>query len=48
LSGTYKILSTILCKLTPCAEEIIEDLDVTGPTTAHTFYIRQVLEKKLE
>ena len=29
LSVTYKILCTILSRLTPCAEEIIEDFDVT-------------------
>jgi hypothetical protein len=48
---TYTILSNILLsRLTPCAEEIIEDhqrgFRHNRPTNDHIFCIRHILEKK--
>jgi len=53
LPATYKILSNILLlRLTPYADEIIEDLRCgfrcNRSTTDHIFCIRQILEKKRE
>jgi len=53
LPTTYKILSNILLsKLTPYAEEIIEDHHCgfrhNRSTTDHIFCIHQILEKKWE
>jgi len=53
LPTTYNILSNILLsRLTPNAEEIIADHQRrprrNRSTTDHTFYIRQILEKKWE
>jgi len=51
--STYKILSSIvLSRLTPYAQEIIEDHQCgfrrNKSTTDHIFYIRQIFEKKWE
>jgi hypothetical protein len=37
-SATYKILSTILSRLTPCAEEITEDFDVKGQLLSYILH----------
>jgi hypothetical protein len=52
LSTSYKILSNILARLTPYADEIIGDhqrgFRRNRSTTDQIFYIRQILEKKWE
>jgi sorting nexin-29 len=52
LQTTYKILSILLSRLIPYAEEIIGDHQCgfrrNRPTTDHIFCIRQILEKKWE
>ena len=53
MSATYKILSNIrLSRLTPYSEEIIGDnqcgFQHSMLTTAHIFFVCQILDKKLE